>query len=117
MRSSLSKTEVVGLILLLLLASGITAAAFLMRDCSGKQPESTPVNVRVADSTLAVPDGKKGADDKENGSGKKRSTKGSGRKSASKKSGTSAGKKEKDAATRPDPFTDTIPMDDDYYEE
>lgn len=105
MKQSLTRTELTGLILLVILLLGITAAALMMQRCTRESEQLQPSEVMVVDSSELPFDEKSGSSSytKKHKSGKKRG--------GTKKS---SGKSTAPAVTRVDPFSDTIPME---YEE
>lgn len=121
MGKGLNKTELTGIILLVVLIALITGVALTMRTCEGvRSPGETPnlPKVEVTDSSSVGRDAD--YDEEEEGSGRK---KGKGRKSSGRKKssvrksssgkGSSSGRSSstKEEFVREDPFTDTIPIE------
>ena len=122
MGKGLNKTELTGIILLVVLIALITGVALTMRTCEGvRSPGETPniPKVEVTDSSSVGRDSD--YDEEEEGSGRKKGKgrksssgrkKSSGRKSTSGK-GSSSGRSSstKEEFVREDPFMDTIPIE------
>ena len=122
MKKGLDKTELTGIILLVLLIAAVTGCALLLKDCRGEEPDSPvyPNGIEVVDSSSPGQDVKEytpSGKSTRKSAGKKS---GGGKKSAARKSSSSP--KSKSAAPkvveeRPDPFLDTIPLEWDDPEE
>ena len=103
MKNPLGKTEIIGLLFLLLLVTGITAIAVLMRGCNGEIDESKgdrkiEIEVLGEDNTE-----KTDSEGKVKQKNKTSSKKGGVKKKTSKK-------KRSETVLRSDPFLDTIPV-------
>lgn len=119
MGKGLNKTELTGIILLVVLIALITGVALTMRTCDGvRQAGETPdaPKVEVTDSSSPGQE----ADYEEEGSGRKKGKgrksssgrkKSSGKKSSSGKGHSSGKSSAREEFVREDPFTDTIPLE------
>ena len=120
MKSRLSKTELTGLILLALLVIAITGGAILMKGCSEEQGEQQEVpreDVRIIGAEDEEEEGGYGYD-RGKTSRRKGGRKASGRRSTSKGSASQRGGKTQKTKSQNsvelyDPFSDTIPMEED----
>lgn len=118
MKRGLNRTELLGIIMLAILIAGITLVALLVKDCSGNNPESPdyPPQIEVVDPSAPSRDFNDYTPRKKS-SGRSSHKKTGGRKKSAAGSSSSRSNSAREEQSRMDPFSDTIPLDWDEFEE